>query len=79
MIPFLLFILIEMLLTGAVCASLELRKVMLHVPFMYIVSFYGLYNVFTRFRNSNPAVLISFLYTLGVTFLWNVIKADNVQ
>jgi len=77
MIPFLLFILIEMLLTGAVCASLELRKVLLHVPFMYIVSFYGLYHIFTRFRTANPAIFISFLYTLGVVFLWNVVKADN--
>ena len=77
MIPFLLFILIEMLLTGAVCASLELRKVLLHVPFMYIVSFYGLYQIFTRFHHINPTILISFLYTLGVTLLWNVIKADN--
>ena len=77
MIPFLLFILIEMLLTGAVCASLELRKVLLHVPFMYIVSFYGLYHIFTRLRTANPAIFISFLYTLGVVFLWNVVKADN--
>lgn len=79
MLPFLLFVVIEMLLTGAVCASLELRKVMLHVPFMYIISFYGLYHIYTRFRLANPAILICFLYTLGVTFLWNVIKADNTN
>lgn len=77
MLPFLLFILIEMLLTGAVCASLELRKVLLHVPFMYIVSFYGFYHVFTRSRTANLTIFICFLYTLGVVFLWNVVKVDN--
>ena len=77
MFPFLLFVLIEMLLTGAVCASLELRKVMLHVPFMYIVSFYGLYHIFTRFRTAIPAIFISFIFTVCVVFLWNVVKADN--
>ena len=79
MIPFLVFTLTEMLLTGAVCASLELRKVLLHMPFVYLVSFYGLYQMFTHFRNVNPTILVSFIYTLGVIFLWNVIKVDNVQ
>ena len=78
MLPFLFFILIEMLLTGAVCASLELRKVMLHMPFMYIISFYGLYQIFTRFRSARPTILLSIVYSVGVLFLWNVIKADNV-
>lgn len=78
MFPILIFTILEMLLTGLVCASLELRKVLLHVPFMFIISFYGLFNMFTRLRTVKPTILISFLYALGVTFLWNVIKADNV-
>lgn len=76
--PILVFTVMEMLLTGLVCASLELRKVILHVPFMFVITFYGLFNMFTRLRTVKPAMLMSFLYALGVTFLWNVIKADNV-
>ena len=78
MLPILMFVMIEMLLTGAVCASLELRKVLLHMPFMYIVSFYGLHQMFTRFRTVKPAILLNFTFTIGVLLLWNVIKADNV-
>lgn len=76
--PILIFTVVEMLMTGLVCASLELRKVILHVPFMYIISFFGLFNMFTRLRSVKPAIMISFLYAVSVTFLWNVIKADKI-
>ena len=41
--PMIVYIVLEMCATAFMYASLELRKVLLHVPFMYIVTFYGLY------------------------------------
>lgn len=73
--PISIFILVEMLATGLVNASLELRKVMPHIPFTYIVSFYGLSKwkeakVFQRI----PEALM-YCVAIGILVLWNVIKA----
>jgi len=73
--PATIFILVEMLATGMVSASLELRKVMPHISFTYIVAFYGL----SQWNNSKilqriPYALICSV-AIGIMFLWNVIKA----
>jgi len=63
-----------MLSTGIVQASLELRKVIPHIPFTYLVSFYGL----SKWQESNITKRIpeSIIYTLaiGIILLWNVVK-----
>ena len=41
--PMVIYILVEMIATAMLLASLELRKVLLHIPFMFILTFYGLY------------------------------------
>ena len=75
MLPITIFIFVEMLATGMVAASLELRKVMPHIPFTYIVSFYGL----SQWQKSNILQRIPYLLicsvAIGILFLWNVIKA----
>lgn len=73
--PISVFILVEMLATGMVNASLELRKVMPHIPFTYIVSFYGL----SKWKDSKvfqriPEPLV-YCVAIGILVLWNVIKA----
>ena len=73
--PIVIFILVEMLATGMIAASLELRKVMPHIPLTYIVSFYGLSKwqeskVLQRFPNA-----LVFSVAIGILLLWNVIKA----
>ena len=75
LLPVSIFILVEMLATGMVNASLELRKVMPHIPFTYIVSFYGL----SQWRESKilqriPDALM-YCVAIGILLLWNVIKA----
>ena len=74
LLPITVFILVEMLVCGIVAASLELRKVMPHIPFTYIVSFYGL----SQWKKSPilqriPYALICSI-AIGIMFLWNVIK-----
>jgi hypothetical protein len=74
LIPITVFILAEMLATGMIAASLELRKVMPHIPLTYIVSFYGLSKwqeskVFQRIPNA-----LVFGAAIGIILLWNVIK-----
>ena len=75
LLPITIFILVEMLVTGMVAASLELRKVMPHIPFTYIVSFYGL----SQWQESKilqriPYSLICSV-AIGIMFLWSVVKA----
>ena len=75
LLPITVFILAEMLATGMIAASLELRKVMPHIPLTYIVSFYGLSKwqeskVFQRIPNA-----LVFGAAIGIILLWNVIKA----
>ncbi len=74
MIPLLTFVLVEMFSTGAVCASLELRKVILHFPFMYILSFYGMAYGYKPEINSRLISVINFSFVLGVLFLWTIIR-----
>ena len=74
LLPIAIFILVEMLATGMVAASLELRKVMPHIPLTYIVSFYGL----SKWQESKvlqriPNTLV-FGVVIGILLLWNVIK-----
>ena len=77
MFPLTLFVIIELLLTGMVMASLELRKVILHIPFMFVLAYYGMYKGMTpanlnRFTNS-----IAYVLVIGIMFLWNVIKVKD--
>lgn len=74
MIPMLSFVLIEMFSTGAVCASLELRKVILHFPFMAIIAFYGLSNGYFSERFSRLRPFVSYAFVFGVLFLWTIIR-----
>lgn len=72
--PIAAFILVEMLACGMVVASLELRKVMPHIPLTYIVSFYGL----SQWEGTNilqriPEPVI-YLIAIGILILWNIIK-----
>mgnify|MGYP002521181019 FL=1 len=74
LLPITIFLLVEMLATGMVAASLELRKVMPHIPLTYIVSFYGL----SKWQESKvlqriPNALV-FGVAIGILLLWNVIK-----
>lgn len=78
LLPMMMFLLFELLATGLVCASLELRKVILHIPFIYFVAFYGLWS---RSKKENTAsnffsfpVLVEYGFIIGVFFLWNVVK-----
>lgn len=77
-LPLVVFIFFEMFATGYVCASLELRKVILHVPFMYILSFYGLYQFFKSNRFMRFPALVNFTFAVAVLILWNVIRVKNV-
>lgn len=77
MIPLLAFTLLEILAAGYILASFELRKVLLHVPFMYVLSFYGLYQM----ENNNVSKALKhyltftyFVVAIGVLVLWNLIR-----
>lgn len=74
MAPLLVFVLMELFITGAILASLELRKVIIHVPFMYILSFYGMYHGFVPYKLTRISGLPIFLFAIGVMVLWNLFK-----
>ena len=74
MIPLVLFVLFELLVTGLVCASLELRKVILHIPFMYLLSFYGLSFKFKESQSLQLMTFAKYAFIIGIFFLWNVIR-----
>ena len=74
LIPIILFIVIEMTLTGFIFASLELRKVIVHVPFMFILSFYGMYKGFVLNPMNRFSTFPIYLFAVGVMLLWNVMK-----
>lgn len=74
MAPLLVFVLMELLITGAILASLELRKVIIHVPFMYLVSFYGMYHGFIPAQPSRFKMLPCYLLAIGAMLMWNVLK-----
>ena len=74
LIPITMFILVEMLACGMVVASLELRKVMPHIPLIYIIAFYGLSKwEETKFLQRIPESLI-YIIAIGILILWNIIK-----
>ncbi len=75
MIPLILFILLEMISAGYICASLELRKVLLHMPFMYVLAFYGLYKWFQPVHLSQFFTFFTYIVVIGITFFWNVIRS----
>ena len=77
MIPISLFVLTEMLLTGVTMASLELRKVLVHIPFALMLSFYGLYKGFIPIKLTRASTLSCYLLAIGIMVLWNVIKVKN--
>lgn len=77
LLPIILFIVLEMCATAYIVASMELRKVLLHVPFMYVLSFYGIYHVFKSERAITAYKYFNFVFVLGVLFLWNVIKVKT--
>lgn len=80
MIPIIGFTLVEMAATGYVMASFELRKVLLHVPFTYIIAFYGLYQLeISKTSKFSKALLESagHAMTIGILLLWNVIRVKG--
>lgn len=74
LLPIITFVLFELLITGLVCASLELRKVILHIPFMYMMSFYGLYHATPSNRHISLSTLVQYGFVVAIFFLWNVIR-----
>ena len=77
MLPLAVFVVIELLLTGMVMASLELRKVILHVPFMYLLAFYGMYKGMIPVNMNRFTSTIAYVLVIGIMFLWNVIKVKD--
>lgn len=74
LLPIILFILLEMGATAYVCASMELRKVLLHVPFMYIISGYCIYCASQSYRNTKLSSSFYYVFTISIIFVWNVIR-----
>lgn len=77
MIPMIMFTLVEIAATAYIMASLELRKVLLHIPFTYILAFYGLY----RLEKSNFSYtykhlseVAGYAFAVGVLLLWTVVR-----
>ncbi len=80
MVPIVIFVLTEMAATGFIMASFELRKVLLHIPFTYIVVFYGLYHFEKSKVNQSYKCLFEFVgsvLAIGILLLWNVIKVKG--
>ncbi len=80
LIPLVLFVIIEMLATAYVLASIELRKVLPHIPFMSIIMFYGLYELSQIEDRPFVKMLvgsINYILVIGLVFLWNVIKTKG--
>lgn len=75
--PMTIFVLIELLITGLIMASLELRKVVLHIPFMFLLSFYGMYKGFIPCHLNRVTHTVCYILAIGIMFLWNVIKVKN--
>lgn len=73
--PLIVFCLMEMFATAYICDSLELRKVLLHVPFTYILAFYGLSHLSNNMTSTKIAYVFTYIFPIGVLFLWNLIRA----
>ncbi len=74
LLPLCCFIILEMVLTGYILGSLELRKVLLHIPFVYIIAYWGLYNLNYYHRFRYISTITNFIFVIGVFLLWNIIK-----
>ena len=72
-LPLIIFILMEMVSTAFIYASLELRKVLLHIPFMYILSFYGLKYI-QQGKLNFMLGMPTYAMAIGILYLWNIIK-----
>lgn len=72
--PLLFFILLEMLATAYVCASMELRKVLLHVPFMYIIAFFGLHHYIESNDRLRLRPAVYYLFGIAVLGVWNLLR-----
>ena len=76
--PMIMFVVTEMAASAMVLASFELRKVVLHMPFVYIISFYGLSRLQKSVFFSEPlkriAEFASYAFAIGALFLWTVIR-----
>lgn len=79
MIPLVIFFLIEMAAAAYVLASFELRKIILHVPCTFILSFYGL-SLLEKDKNKISEGFMHLLriaiytFPIGVLILWNLIR-----
>ena len=76
-IPLVLFVLVEMSATAYLTASLELRKVLPHMPFMYILMFYGLHQCKTD--TIHPVVKrvlppVAAILAIGILMVWTVFR-----
>lgn len=77
MIPMTVFALLEIMAAAYILASFELRKVVLHVPFMYLLSFYGLYQMEDNEISETAKQYMTitfFAFAIGVLVLWNLIR-----
>ena len=80
MIPILGFTVVEMAASAYVMASFELRKVMLHMPFIYLLAFYGLYCL-EKYKIGDTykhlSEIAGHILVIGILLLWNVIKVKG--
>ena len=74
MVPLTVFVLFEMLVSGYVMASMELRKVMPHMPFIYTLSYYGLSQVYANRQSQCLLERSIYLLSVGIMMLWVVIR-----
>lgn len=74
MSPLVVFIISGMLGTAFVMASLELRKVMTHIPFTIVLAFYGLYKWDSQEHKTFYMETALYSFAVGVLVLWNVIR-----
>jgi len=77
MFPLIVFVLAEMGASAVVLASFELRKVVMHMPFMYVLSFYGIHCIVQSDMNKSlkkGIELASYVFPVGVLFIWTVIR-----
>lgn len=72
--PITLFVLTELIATACVCASMELRKVIIHVPFMYLIAFYGIYQYKNQHIQDDGYPYYNYLIVVAIVFLWNIIR-----
>ena len=70
--PIVAFILIEMVSTAIIMASMELRKLLLHMPFMYIISAYGLYHWHIQKRLSMLPESAIYIFAVLILSIWTL-------